>query len=107
MLTAQKIHRCHMPIVNDDDRRSIMMDLCYLLLQIILEGQEEIGSPDMAAFLTKHAKLLAADFVVSADGGQISADQGGIAIGLRGVTAFEVEAKTLDSDLHSGWGPFA
>lgn len=44
-------------------------------LQIILEGQEEIGSPDLPAFLRKHKRQLAADTVVSADGGQISEDQ--------------------------------
>ena len=71
-------------------------------MQLILEGQEEIGSPNMPEFLAEYSKKLAADFVVSADGGQISADQGGIAIALRGATAFEVEAKTLDTDVHSG-----
>lgn len=46
--------------------------------------------------------LGAADFVISADGGQVSPDQGGLTIGLRGATAFEVEAVTLSTDVHSG-----
>lgn len=71
-------------------------------MQIILEGQEEIGSPNMQAFLAEHSKLLTADFVVSADGDQISRTQGGIPIALRGATAFDVEAKTLNTDVHSG-----
>ena len=74
-------------------------------VQIVLEGQEEIGSPDMPAFLQQHRRQLAADTVVSADGGQISEDQGGIAIGLRGAAAFEVEATTLSTDVHSGAPP--
>lgn len=71
-------------------------------IKIILEGQEEIGSPNMQAFLAEHSKLLTADFVVSADGDQISRTQGGIPIALRGATAFDVEAKTLNTDVHSG-----
>ena len=38
----------------------------------MLEGQEEIGSPQLDAFLAQHTKLLAADAALSADGGQVS-----------------------------------
>ena len=48
-----------------------------LLVQFILEGQEEIGSPHLAELLKKHKKLLAADLALSADGGQISDSQVG------------------------------
>ena len=71
-------------------------------LQILFEGQEEIGSPNLANFLKKHKKLLRADFAISADGGQDSPTQGIIALGLRGASAFEVEIKTLERDGHSG-----
>eukprot|EP00891_Asterochloris_glomerata_P002909 jgi/Astpho2/2909/fgenesh1_pg.00050_%23_152_t len=71
-------------------------------VKFMLEGQEEIGSPQLDAFLAQHTKLLAADAALSADGGQISADQGGIPISLRGSIAVEIELQTVDFDLHSG-----
>lgn len=41
-------------------------------MQFLLEGQEEIGSPNLAELLQENAKLLKADIALSADGGQIS-----------------------------------
>lgn len=70
--------------------------------QVFVEGEEEVGSPGMADLLRRHSALLAADFVISTDSGQISATQGGILLGLRGMAAFEVEARTLAADVHSG-----
>ena len=70
--------------------------------QVFVEGEEEIGSPGLADLLRRHSALLAADFVISTDSGQISATQGGILLGLRGMAAFEVEARTLAADVHSG-----
>lgn len=69
---------------------------------MLLEGQEEVGSPHLADLLKRQKKLLKSDLVVSADGGQIGPDQGGICLGLRGAVAFEVGVQTLHSDLHSG-----
>ena len=47
----------------------------------------QIGSPFLEAFLTKHAQTLACDFVLSADGGQLSETQPSITLGLREVPA--------------------
>jgi hypothetical protein len=49
------------------------------------QGQEEIGSPDLAAFLREHrgGLLAGVDLALSADGSQISKEQPGIATGLR------------------------
>ncbi len=41
-------------------------------VQFLLEGQEEIGSPNLAELLQEHKDLLRADIALSADGGQIS-----------------------------------
>ena len=71
-------------------------------LQFLLEGQEEVGSPDFGPFLTQHRQLLQADYALSADGNQNFRDQGTLAIGLRGAVAVEVELQTLASDQHSG-----
>ncbi len=54
-------------------------------VKVMLEGEEEVGSPFLEPFLAKHAGLLAADFVLSADGGQIAADQPAALLGLRSV----------------------
>ena len=45
-----------------------------MVLQFLLEGQEEIGSPNLAELLQENAGLLKADIALSADGGQISAE---------------------------------
>ena len=71
-------------------------------VKVFVEGEEEIGSPGLTDLLRKHAELLAADFVISTDSGQISETQGGVLLGLRGMAAFEVEARTLATDVHSG-----
>ena len=71
-------------------------------VKFLLEGEEEIGSPFLEPFLEAHAALLACDFVLSADGGQISAAQPGLTLGLRGAAALEVEVQALRRDVHSG-----
>jgi acetylornithine deacetylase/succinyl-diaminopimelate desuccinylase-like protein len=50
-----------------------------LNVKFLLEGQEEVGSPNLEAFLRKHREGLLAgiDMAISADGGQIAADQPG------------------------------
>lgn len=52
-------------------------------VKLMLEGEEEVGSPHLHPFLARHRDLLAADFVLSADGGQIAEDQPGLTLGLR------------------------
>jgi acetylornithine deacetylase/succinyl-diaminopimelate desuccinylase-like protein len=71
-------------------------------VQFLLEGQEEIGSPHLAAFLEREAGRLAADVALSADGAQISISQPGLVLGLRGAAAFQVDVQTLAGDVHSG-----
>jgi acetylornithine deacetylase/succinyl-diaminopimelate desuccinylase-like protein len=53
-----------------------------LNVKFLLEGQEEVGSPNLEAFLRKHkgGLLAGVDLAISADGGQIAADQPGEAI---------------------------
>eukprot|EP00879_Flechtneria_rotunda_P000736 GHRR01000856.1.p1 GENE.GHRR01000856.1~~GHRR01000856.1.p1 ORF type:complete len:497 (+),score=111.37 GHRR01000856.1:1888-3378(+) len=73
-------------------------------IKFLLEGQEEIGSPNLENFLQLHKGgiLAGADLALSADGGQISATQPGINTGLRGAIALEVEVSTAGIDMHSG-----
>lgn len=71
-------------------------------LKFFFEGQEEIGSPQLPAFVASHKELLACDFVLSADGGQFAEDQPEIGVGSKGLCAFQIDVKGAKSDLHSG-----
>lgn len=68
----------------------------------LFEGEEEIGSPSMEAFLPRHKGLLAADFCLNPDAGMIAADKPTITYGLRGLAYFEVHVWGPKHDLHSG-----
>ena len=59
-------------------------------LKYILEGEEEIGSPSLPAFLKQHKDLLACTFALNADGGMIAADLPTIIYSLRGLAYFEL-----------------
>jgi acetylornithine deacetylase/succinyl-diaminopimelate desuccinylase-like protein len=71
-------------------------------LKFIVEGEEEIGSPSLEAFLDQHRELLACDFAVNPDTGMIGADVPTITYGLRGLAYFEIRLTGYDHDLHSG-----
>ncbi|MEQ9332263.1 dipeptidase [Thalassobaculum sp.] len=71
-------------------------------VKILLEGEEEIGSATLGAILEAHRDRLAADAVLSADGGRWRADIPSIAVGSRGIAALEFTVTTAVKDLHSG-----
>jgi acetylornithine deacetylase/succinyl-diaminopimelate desuccinylase-like protein len=71
-------------------------------LKFLLEGEEEIGSPNLAPFLAEHASLLQSDLAISADGSMLDADTPSLTIGSRGITAVQVDARGAGTDLHSG-----
>ncbi len=71
-------------------------------VKILLEGEEEIGSATLGTILGAHRDRLAADAVLSADGGRWRADLPSIAIGSRGIAALEFTVTTAVKDLHSG-----
>ena len=71
-------------------------------LKFLLEGEEEIGSENMATFLPKHKDLFKADFCLNPDAGAISADEPTITYGLRGLAYFELNVYGPPRDLHSG-----
>ena len=54
-----------------------------LNVKVLLEGEEEVGSPHLEPFLAAQAARLACDFALSADGGQLSETQPSLSIGLR------------------------
>ena len=74
----------------------------------LLEGEEEVGSPNLAAFVTNHKELLKADLVITADGPIHEDGTPQIEYGVRGVLSFELYARGANTDLHSGnWGGVA
>jgi acetylornithine deacetylase/succinyl-diaminopimelate desuccinylase-like protein len=68
----------------------------------LLEGEEEIGSPQMADFVRSHADKLDADLVITADGSLHDSGRAIVTFGVRGVASFELKAKTANRDAHSG-----
>jgi acetylornithine deacetylase/succinyl-diaminopimelate desuccinylase-like protein len=74
-------------------------------LKLLVEGEEEVGSPTFEALLEAHRDLLATDVVVVSDTGMISPDVPSTTVSLRGLVAFDVALRTSTIDLHSGqWG---
>ena len=76
-----------------------------LNLKVLLEGEEEIGSANLDAFVADHRDLLAADVGVISDTPMYDADHPSLCYGLRGLTYLQVEVEGPSGDLHSGsWG---
>lgn len=71
-------------------------------VKFLIEGEEEIGSPNLDAFIAGHKDLLACDFALNTDTGMIGADEPTITYGLRGLAYFEIRVSGPDHDLHSG-----
>lgn len=73
-----------------------------LNVKLLIEGEEETGSPSLPGLLEAHRDLLAADSVLSADGARWRPDLVALNVGSRGNTGFEVRVQTATQDLHSG-----
>ena len=71
-------------------------------VKFLLEGQEEIGSPQLAGFVSSHRELLACDFALSADGDQWSETVPTLLTSLRGICALQVDVTGPAADMHSG-----
>ncbi|PDT63954.1 peptidase M20 [Bradyrhizobium ottawaense] len=69
---------------------------------ILLEGEEEIGSPHIEEFVRANRDILKADLVVTADGPVHESGRPVVAYGVRGIAAFELRARSANRDLHSG-----
>ena len=71
-------------------------------VKFILEGEEEIGSPNLVPFIEDHKKLLACDMVLISDTAMFAKDTPSITYGLRGLTYMEIRLTGPNRDLHSG-----
>jgi acetylornithine deacetylase/succinyl-diaminopimelate desuccinylase-like protein len=74
-------------------------------LKFLVEGEEEVGSPNFEALLTERRGLLAADVVVVSDTGMVAPDVPSATVSMRGLVGLDVAVRTASIDLHSGmWG---
>ncbi|MBT3232127.1 MAG: dipeptidase [Calditrichaeota bacterium] len=71
-------------------------------IKFLLEGEEEIASPSLAAFLEKNKDDLKADIIIISDTGMIGPGKPAITYGLKGLTYMELDVTGPDHDLHSG-----
>ncbi|WP_336318948.1 dipeptidase [Streptomyces lavendofoliae] len=71
-------------------------------LKLLVEGEEESGSPHFRALVERHRDRLAADAVVVSDTGMWSETTPTVCTGLRGVADCEIELYGPDQDIHSG-----
>ena len=94
-----------------DDKAGIAVHLAALRaygdelpvgVTVLVEGEEEIGSPTLEEFLAAYAGRLRADVVVFADAANWTADVPSLTTTLRGGTSVTVEVRTLGHAIHSG-----
>lgn len=71
-------------------------------VKFIFEGEEEIGSPSLAAFLERHRDLLKCDVILVSDTSMLAPDLPSLTTGLRGLAYWEIEVTGPNRDLHSG-----
>lgn len=97
----------------DDDKGQAMIQVKafeYLVRQgllrhnvkFIFEGEEEIGSPSLGAFLEQHRELLKSDIILVSDTSMLGAELPSLTTGLRGLAYWEIEVTGPNRDLHSG-----
>ncbi|MBT3323428.1 MAG: dipeptidase [Anaerolineae bacterium] len=71
-------------------------------IKFMIEGEEEIGSPNLVGFMESHAALLSADFCLNPDAGMLGKELPSITYALRGLAYFEIHITGPSHDLHSG-----
>ena len=71
-------------------------------VKFIIEGEEEIGSPNLGKFVEVHTALLKSDVVLISDTSMLSIEDPSIDVGLRGLSYIEVAVTGPNRDLHSG-----
>ncbi|HUU83939.1 MAG TPA: dipeptidase [Phycisphaerae bacterium] len=73
-----------------------------LRLKFLIEGEEEIGSPNLGALVESHRERLACDYVVISDTAKFSTDTPAITYGTKGMVYKEIIVTGPKTDLHSG-----
>jgi acetylornithine deacetylase/succinyl-diaminopimelate desuccinylase-like protein len=70
--------------------------------KFLIEGEEEIGSPNLGKFIHDNKDLLSCDFALNTDTGMVAPDLPTITYALRGLAYFEIRLWGPNQDLHSG-----
>lgn len=71
-------------------------------IKLLVEGEEEIGSPSLPAWLEKKKKALQADYVAVVDVGMKDAKTPAVTLGARGILTMDIHVRGTEGDLHSG-----
>ncbi|MFC4354050.1 dipeptidase [Chryseomicrobium palamuruense] len=71
-------------------------------IKFLIEGEEEIGSPNLDAYVEENKDALAADVIVISDTGMQGPVQPAVCYGLRGLAGIQIDVKGAKGDLHSG-----
>ena len=71
-------------------------------IKFLIEGEEEVGSPNLGKFVAEHKDLLKANVILISDSAMISMENPSLDIGVRGLSYIEVEVTGANRDLHSG-----
>ena len=82
--------------------REVRLGLLHHNVKFIFEGEEEIGSPSLPAWVEAHKDMLGADVILVSDTTMISDKVPSINCGMRGLAYFEVKVTGPNKDLHSG-----
>jgi acetylornithine deacetylase/succinyl-diaminopimelate desuccinylase-like protein len=72
-------------------------------VKVVIEGEEEIGSPSFEAFVARERERLACDVVVVSDTAVFAEDVPSLTVSLRGLAHWDVTVSGPSSDLHSGY----
>lgn len=80
----------------------VQSDTLECNVKFLIEGEEEVGSPNLPKFCRRHKKMLQADVILVSDTSMIAPDVPTITTGLRGLAYWQVEVTGPDKDLHSG-----
>lgn len=74
-------------------------------LRLIIEGEEEIGSPNLERYMDAHPEAFEADVMILTDCENPSVEVPGLTVSLRGLLEVELVVEALEADVHSGlWG---
>jgi acetylornithine deacetylase/succinyl-diaminopimelate desuccinylase-like protein len=97
---------------NDDKGQSFMHAKAFEMMvrtntlpcnvKFMIEGEEEIGSPNLGKWCEQHKDMLQADIILVSDTSMIAPDMPSITTGLRGLAYWQVEVTGPNKDLHSG-----
>lgn len=71
-------------------------------IKFLIEGEEEVGSPNLGQFVSEHKELLKADVILISDSSMLSMENPSLDTGVRGLSYIEVEVTAANRDLHSG-----